>query len=281
MNLCALQQQRDLRDLARLHEWPEEVAWLDADAMAACPDSAVLAGFWLQDDPAATRQILTTRAAMGANTILVPRLLNLNYAQHVNAPATIEVRYKTFQEVHLEGDRAHAIPGQAVIQSPLAHGRWGISEFGQTVVLACRATEDLGWIIFCTASVCSRTIGVTAEEQLELFRAILKRAATTATLKPRALATQTTPIDMETLLAEQGRVAAPWLLALLGTGGNRDEKQVRGAASRLGLVLDDSLSLSAIPECSADHLARALNRQGWGAYVRRVRQLLHEEPVHD
>jgi hypothetical protein len=78
-------------------------------------------------------------------------------------------------------------------------------------------------------------------------------------------------------MAENGQAAAPWLLALLSADGKRDEKQVRGAAARLGLVLDDSLSLSTIPDCSADRLAGALNEHGWGAYVRRVRQLSQEE----
>jgi hypothetical protein len=274
MNLCALQQQRELRDLARLHEWPHEVSWLDSDALAACPEPAVLAGFWLQDDPTAARQVLTARAAAGANTLLVPRLPNLNYAQHVNAPAALEVRHKSFMEVHLEEDRAYSISGQAVIQSPLAHGKWGISEFGQSVVLACRTTEDLGWIIFCTASVCSRTVGVKAEEQLELLGAILKRAAATSVLKASDASvapTPSTPVDVETLMAERGPVAAPWLLALLAAGDKREEKRVRSAASRLGLILDDSVSLATIPDCPADRLARTMNHHGWGAFVRRFR----------
>src|SRR5262245_30369940 len=189
MNLCALQQQRGLRDLARLHEWPDDVSWLDANALVASPEPAVVAGFWLQDDPTAARQVLTARAAAGANTLLVPRLPNLNYGPYANAPAAVEVRHKSYTKVYLEEDRAYSVPGQTVIHSPLAHGKWGISEFGQSVVLACRATEDLGWIIFCTASVCSRTIGVTAKEQQEFLEAILKRAAATSALKATSAAT--------------------------------------------------------------------------------------------
>lgn len=284
MNLGAFQPQRDLRDLARLHEWSGEVAWLEADALASCPDPAVIAGFWLQADPAAARQVITARAAMGASTLLVPRLPNLDYAQHVNAAAAIEVKHKTFHEVHLEGGRAYAIPGQAVIQSPLAHGKWGISEFGQGVVLASRATENLGWTIFCTASLCSRTIGVPADEQLELLLAILKHAATTSVLKastPDAQLIRNMPADVETLLSEQGPVAAQWLLAILGAGGSRDETQVQAAATRLGLALDESLSLHAIPDCPQDRMVLALKQHGWAAHVRRIHQLLKEETTHE
>jgi hypothetical protein len=275
MNLCALQRQRDVRDLARL-QGLSEIAWLEPDELAACPEPAVLAGFWLQDDPPAARQVLRARAVAGANTLLVPRLPNLNYASHVNAPAALEVLHKTFQEVYLEADRAYSVSGQAIIKSPLAHGKWGISEFGQSVVLAFRATEDLGWIIFCTASICSRTVGVTPDEQLELLRAILGRAAATSVFKGTDTGTQPiqrAPVDVETLLAEQAQTAVPWLLALLCAGGKHDEKQVRRAAAKLGLVLDDSLSLSCIPDCPADRLVEVLNKRGWGAYARRVRQI--------
>ena len=91
-----------------------------------CSDPAVLAGFWLQDDPTAARQVLTARAAAGANTLLLPRLPNLNYAQHANAPAAVEVRHKSFKEVHLEKRTVPMrSPARAMIQSPLAHGKVG------------------------------------------------------------------------------------------------------------------------------------------------------------
>lgn len=284
MNLCALQQQRELRDLARLHEWDGVVSWLEVDALATCPDPAVLAGFWLQDEPAEARQVLTARAAIGATTLVVPRLPNLNYARHVNAPADLEVRHKTFQEVHLEGDRAYAIPGQAVIQSPLANGKWGISEFGQGVVLACRANDNLGWTIFCTASLCSRTIGVAADDQLELISAILKHAAKSSVLKPSAPSQEKPHMrqaDLEGLLTALGATAAPWLLAILGAGGSREENRVRASAKRLGVALDGALSLCDIPESSEDQIIRALKQHGWAAHVRRIQQLLQEDSTNE
>jgi hypothetical protein len=284
MNLCALQQQGELRDLARLHEWDGEVSWLEADALASCPDPAVLAGFWLQEDPPAARRTLVARAEMGASTLIVPRLPNLNYREHVNAPADLEVRHKTFQEVHFDDDRAYAIPGQAVIQSPLANGKWGISEFGQGVVLACRATENLGWIIFCTASLCSRTIGVAADDQLELLAAILKRAAKSATVKPSVPSSEQSkarPADLDGLLTAEGPSAAPWLLAILGAGGSREEGRVQASAKRLGLALDDAFTLTDIPDGSLDQIIRALKQHGWAAHVRRISQFLQEDSTHE
>jgi len=285
MNLCALQSQRDLRDLARLHEWPDEVVWLEAGALAECPDPAVITGSWVQDEPGEARQVIASRSSRGAVTLLVPRMPNLNYAKHLAAPADVEVKFKSFQQVHLEDDRPYAIAGQAVIKSPMAHGKWGISEFGDTVVLATRATEDLGWTLLCTASLCARAVGVSAGEQLELLAALLKRAASSvrsvAVASPTAGAASAEPADIETLLAEHGPAVAPWLLVLLAAGRNADEARLRGVAQRFGLVLEASWSLTQLPPATPEEIIQALSRQGWGAYVRHIRHYLKEDAIHD
>jgi hypothetical protein len=285
MNLCALQSQRDLRDLARLHEWPDEVAWLEPAALAECSDPAVIAGSWVQDEPGEARKVLASRSSRGAVTVLVPRLPNLNYAQHIGAPAAVEVKFKSFLQVHLEDDRAYAIPGQAIIKSPMAHGKWGISEFGDSVVLATRATEDLGWTVLCTASLCARAVGVGAGEQLDLLAALLKRAASgvrpVAVTSTAAGASSAMPADVETLLADHGAAAAPWLLALLAAGRAADESGLREVARKFGLDLDASWSLAQLPPATPDQLTHALNRHGWGAYVRHIRQHLKEDSIHD
>ena len=112
--------------------------------------------------------------------------------------------------------------------SPLAHGKWGISEFGESVVLACRATEDLGWIIFlyglrvqphhrCDGE---RATGIPQGDPETRRRNVCAQKNERCSCAGRVLASQ-----WETLMAEHGQAAAPRLLALLSTGGDRDEKR--------------------------------------------------------
>ena len=277
MNLCALESQRLLRDLTRLESWSKgTVSWLGEEELAKADEPAVIVGTWLQDDPGGARELIRSRSHRRATTLIVPRLPNLDFAAHVDAPASIELERQSFDSVNFAGERAFAVPGQTTIDSPLSHGRWAVSEAGDPVVLAFRPNEDAGWVVFCTASLCGRGIGLDESAQAGLLEAILGKAALTQP-KPREEKEEPYPVtltcdDLGAVLGERPEWV-PVFLSLLATEGKRDESALREAAKALGLQLGEDLELDLLPDCGPDALESALNERGWKAYVRRVHQM--------
>jgi hypothetical protein len=276
MKLCALQHQRGTRDLLRLSSPEHEVRWLDPEELANATEPAVTVGTWLLESPDQARSILRERTKRQRITLIVPRLPSIDFGVCFSAPAAIKLERRSFTQVLLEAGHKFAVSGQTSISSPLVQGRWGVCESGHVVVLASRPNKNAGWLILSTASLCSRTIGVKEDVQKSLLEALITKASKDCQDQGAVMLNakeSTGAQDIDGLLAAKGDDVVPVLLALLAANGARDDLSLRAAASALGLTLSDGIQPSAIPTFEPADLRKALARNGWGTYVRRIDQL--------
>jgi hypothetical protein len=86
--------------------------------------------------------------------------------------------------------------------------------------------------------------------------------------------------DIDSFLAETGAAGAALTLALVACHGNREAELAEVGRKLLGIALSakqvESL-LHLLPPLELNMLEDGLKRAGWGAYLRRVRQMLAME----
>lgn len=283
MTTCAiLKRQEALRDLAQL---PRLVAGIEAmeDAEATVsPLPLVLSGVRLQESPLPTIEMIEKRSGAGLTSIIVPRLQTRDYGALFGMPSPMNVVLGSYEKVCWDNGDQMVVPGQLQIKSPLHAGRWATSPGGSTTVLAYRAHQACGPIVFCTASLCSRLPGISVPEQVKLMQAILDRSsATTKQTEAPSAGVDGCADGMEAFMAREPAAAALGL-AIVAAGGSRDPQVLEAMAGRLGLdtlVGRTALLLARAPAVDLSEIGDCLRKHGWGAYVRRAQQMV--ESAHE
>lgn len=281
IHLAALITQKPLRDLSALPKLGDEVAWFDADTLAAVSEPAVIVATWLGEDGAAASEVLKKRAEAGRTTILVPRFKAGDLRPILKSPAAVKIRLGAFDMLRWQDEEEFGVSGQTVIDTPLHAGHWGHAAQGSLVVFAYRPHEGAGHIVLCTASLTSRQAGVKVAEQRRLLHKLLAAVTAGQPIKPIApavvpLAPVATLMDF---LADGDRDHAATAFLVAVCDGRRDPQVLAGMAKRMGFdVCGETLSaaLARMPDAPLDELLAGLRKCGWSAYLRRSRQLLPE-----
>lgn len=278
MSTCAiLKEQEALRDLAQLPRLVADIDRVDdADAVtSALP--LVLSGVRLQESPLPTIEMIKRRSDAGLTSIIVPRLQARDYGSLFGIPSPMKVALGAYEKVCWDDGDQMVVPGQLLIESPLHVGRWATTLSGGTAVLAYRAHQAAGAIVFCTASLCSRPPGISLAEQIKLMQAILDRSSSGTKVEDALPGSVDACEDgLEAFFAREPDAAALGL-AIVATGGSREPEVLAATAGRLGLATLAGRTASlvaAAPETGVDEIEDCLRKHGWGAYVRRARQMV-------
>jgi hypothetical protein len=277
--VAALETQKSLRDLAGLPRLCADVAWLDPEALAAASEPAFIVGIWLTNEPAAAKQLIARRSTAGLLTVLVPRFKGGDLRAVLKTPTSVRVRTGEFDSFSWEGGETIAVSGQTVLETTLHASQCGsVAGLGVTV-LTYRAHEAAGAIVLCTAGLTSRQLGVDVTHQRRLWELIIDRVGSPVSRAVPGIE-QPPPspaASLDELLGmSDAKIAAVVLAVALG-GGNREPNAVAAAASRLGFVLGDQelrQALARMPEASVAVMEHALQKHGWGAFLRRGRMAL-------
>lgn len=284
MRIAALQEQKSLRDLAGLTRLCDDVAWCDVATLTASADPVVIVGLWLFDQPGPARTLIATRADAGLTTIIVPRFKTGELRIVLKAPTSVRLKAGEYEEFQWDDDTGVNVGGQTVIDTTLHKGQWGgVAGMGETV-LAFRAHEAAGWTVLCTAAVTSKKFGLDVDAQRWLFAEIIKRTTETAPSGVGAHDQKTVqPARNVQELLDGGDAHAPAVvLAVALNDGDRGVEAIANTLSRIGFELsadDIQSTLLRMPDDSTDEMQRSLRQSGWGAYLRRGRNILAEGGV--
>lgn len=279
---AAALEQRQGPDLSRLPELVDEVRWLDLTELEQTAEPAVLCGLWIAKDPARARALVKSRVDAGRATVFVPRFKAGDLAPIMGAPTSVDVRAGDFSGVTWEDGQHYAVSGLTFLKTNLHAGQWAVASGLGTAVLSYRQRTSAGQIVICTAAATGRPGGVALSEQRRLFVRILDEIGTPSHSEAVLEREMEKPTDLESFLVETGDRGAEVLLALLANTGRNAEDVVRSAMAALHLSLRTEQVeriLARLPNVDDEAIEVALREHGWGAYIRRLRDALTEEPA--
>lgn len=276
MRCVALTEQQSLRDLSQLAKLTDELSWISADKLPIASGLAVICGLWLQDGGEAAVALLRKRCEVGLVTLLVPRFKAGNLAGLLGAPSAIEVKPGDFSEIVWCEGSIYSVSGVSHFKTSLHAGNWAKAEAGGTTVLGFRTHATAGPIILCSASLTSRPLGIKFEEQQRLFDQIVSCIAAMGVVPKKVESDEpirtVSPLGIEAFLDEFGEQGASLLLALVASNGDREADLAVNAQKAIGLRLTDETVglLKQLEETPLPGIESALQKYGWGAYLRRL-----------
>jgi len=271
----ALQAERKSPDLRILSDVAGDVAWVADDAADNPRVPLVLSGEWAARNPNRAAQLFAARSSAGGHTIIVPRFRPGDWTKMLAAPTKVEVVASEFRSFEWQIAH-HAVPGFVVFRTSLHAAKWGHAPGLGVVVLGYRPNLTAGVIVLCSAVLTARMPGVAVAAQQALYRSIVDAAAAPvsgedATSEPRPVQS---PATVAEFLAQEGELGAAFLLGRLIASEDAAEVIADAAKSSLGIAIasEDARRLAAqLPANTTGNAIRdALQRQGWGAFLRRL-----------
>jgi hypothetical protein len=269
-----LEMHRSSVDLQMLPHLVDDMQWVPLTAAPSAQASLVLPGLWMADSPRQASELLRERCSAGLHTIVVPRFRAGALTAILGCPSSVEILPAEFKSFEW-GSHHAAIPGFTVIKTALHAGKWGEAPGVGTVLLAYRPHMAAGAIVLCAAMIASRVVGVSSEIQKNLLRSIIKAASAPIASPVDSIEAvpPVQPASVDEFLLQERELGAAYLLSRLATAQPDLSDLTAVAKEHLGILLppEDVVRLKQrVPPAPVDEIRLALQRFGWGAYLRRL-----------
>ena len=280
---AALEPERQTGELSRLVDLGVELSWLDEENARTSPVPLVTTGVNMLTGQNHWRSITHARMQAGLGTLVIPGFKPGDYASVTGAPTALEAVPAQAQIIHWEALQLR-VPASVAFRTKLHASKWAVLEGIGALLLSYRPTNARGCVVFCGASVASRRPGADSGDQARLLQTLLDlTAATRADANsngslPASLAATGPSLTAAEFLSAFPEIAPHALLLLLG-GWDPQQPNTSPEFGRslFGFEPDaDFQAAAARVQGTPDEIESALRRAGWGPFIRKLQERLHE-----
>jgi hypothetical protein len=270
----ALDIHRNTADLGMLPQLAGAVEWVPVSAAIPAEGMLVVPGIWLADNQGIAAQMIRDRCAAGRHTLVVPRFRAGGLQAVLGSPSSVDMSAAEFRSFEW-GDHHYPIPGFTIIKTSLHAGKWAEAPGVGVVVLAYRPSTVSGAVVLCAATLTSRVVGVSPDMQKELLQRIVDAASAPTIQATDSIesAETTPPTSIDEFLEQEREIGAAYLLCRLAAGDREATDLTEVARNQLAIELplkDVARLAGRLPSASNATVHAALQRFGWGAYLRRL-----------